>query len=115
MEKMTNVKALAYAIENFKEDAPTEVVEKWEAMKASFEKKSATRTATKTQKENEGIKEIILAALTADGATVTEIQARDAKLAELSNQRVAALLRQLVDAGKAVKSTDKKKSLFAAA
>lgn len=115
MEKMTNVKALQFVVDNFKGEMPEDVAAKIEAIKASFENKAANRKPTKTQEENEGIKDAILAVLTADGATVTEIQGRSETLAALSNQRVSALLRQLVDAGKVVKSTDKKKALFALA
>lgn len=78
-------------------------------------KKSANKKATKTQEENVGIKAEIKSVLTADGATVTDIQSKSEMLAGLSNQRVSALLRQLVESGEVVKSTDKKKSYFALA
>lgn len=77
--------------------------------------KSANKKATKTQEENVEIKAVIKSVLTAEGATVTEIQSKNEVLSNLSNQRVSALLRQLVEAGEAVKTTDKKKSYFAAA
>ena len=115
MEKMTNVKALAYVIDNFSEDIPADVAEKLTAIKTSFEKKSANRKPTKAQEENAEIKETILAVLTFEGATVTEIQGKDEALGALSNQRVSALLRQLIADGKVVKTTDKKKALFALA
>ena len=78
-----------------------------------LEKKSSNKKATKTQEENVEIKAEIKAVLTAEGATVTEIQSRSEILSNLSNQRVSALLRQLIDAGEVVKTTDKKKSYFA--
>lgn len=77
-----------------------------------LQKKSTNKKATKTQIENEGIKETILAVLTDEGATVTEIQSKDDTLASLSNQRVSALLRQLIADEKAVKVVEGKKSLF---
>ena len=80
-----------------------------------LDRKSSNKKATKTQEENEGIKAVIESVLTSEGATVTEIQGRDAVLGNLSNQRVSALLRQLIEAGKVVKTTDKKKSYFALA
>ena len=80
---------------------------------AILDKKSANKKATKTQEENVEIKSEILAVLTSEGATVTEIQAKSATLSDLSNQRVSALLRQLIAEGKVVKTTDKKKSYFA--
>jgi len=78
-----------------------------------LEKKSANKKATKTQEENVSIKEEILSVLTTEGATVTDIQSKSETLSALSNQRVSALLRQLIEAGEVVKSTDKKKSYFA--
>ena len=80
---------------------------------ALLDKKAANKKATKTQEENVAIKEEILNVLTTEGATVTEIQAKSDILNGLSNQRVSALLRQLVESGQVVKSTDKKKSYFA--
>lgn len=78
-------------------------------------RKSSNKKATKTQVENEGFKEEILNVLDVRGATVTEIQAKSEVLSGLTNQRVSALLRQLVNDGKAVKSVEGKKSLFAKA
>ena len=78
-------------------------------------KKSATKKATKTQQENVEIKAVIKSVLSDTGMTVTDIQKQDDTLASLSNQRVSALLRQMVEAGEVIKSTDKKKSYFALA
>ena len=115
MEKITNVKALEYAIENGA-NFPTEVIEKLTAIKTSYEKKSTNKKPTANQVANEEFKATIIDAL-ADGekVTVTELQTKDATLGALSNQRVSAILRQLVDAGKVVKTVDKKKSYFALA
>ena len=80
-----------------------------------LDKKSANKKPTKTQEENEVIKATILNVLTTEGATVTEIQSKDETLGNLSNQRVSALLRQLIAEGSVVKTVDKKKSYFALA
>jgi len=80
-----------------------------------LDKKSANKKATKTQEENEVLKGRILEVLTEKGATVSDIQSKDEVLSTLSNQRVSALLRQLVLNGEVVKSVDKKKSYFAKA
>jgi len=74
--------------------------------------KAANKKPTKTQTENEDIKTEILDVLTSEGATVTEIQGKSEVLGALSNQRVSALLRQMVDAGFVKKTVDKKKSFF---
>ena len=114
MEKMTNVKAINYVVENFGAELPTDVAEKLTAIKASFEKKAANRKPTKVQEANVELKEAIVEVLTAEGATVSEIMGKADALAGLSNQKVSALLKQLVDEGKAVKVVDKKKALFTA-
>ena len=81
-----------------------------------LDKKASSKKATKTQKANVGIKSTILAIL--EGAkpmTVTEMQGASAELGELSNQKVSALVRQLVEAGEVVKTIDKKVSRFSLA
>ena len=75
-------------------------------------KKSANKKPTKTQEENENIKVEILNVLSEEGMTVTEIQSKSDMLGSLSNQRVSALLRQLVNADKVAKTIDKKKAYF---
>lgn len=77
-------------------------------------KKATNKKATKTQEENVGYKALIKEVLAdADvGLTVTEIQARNETLGGLSNQRVSALLRQMIP-DEVVKTMDKKKAYFA--
>ena len=69
---------------------------------------------TKNQKENEGIKETILEVLAGlnEPITVTDFLKADERVAEYSNQKVSALMKQLVDANKVVKIIEKKKSYF---
>ena len=81
-----------------------------------LDKKASNKKATKTQEANVGIKSTILAALEGGKSmTVTEMQGASAELGELSNQKVSALVRQLVEAGKVVKTIDKKVSRFSLA
>ena len=114
MEKMTNAKALNYVLTTY-EDIPSDVRERLTAMHTSLLSKSTNRKPTATQVENEQYKVEILGQLSAIGMTVTEIQHSSETLSELSNQRVSALLKQLVTEGKVVKSIDKKKSYFSLA
>ena len=83
--------------------------------KAKSVKKVGSRKPTAKQKENEVVKAAILEGMTAEGATVTDLMARIPALEGLSNQKVSALLRQLVISGDVVKTIDGKKSLFALA
>ena len=79
---------------------------------AILDRKAANKKPTKTQQENENIKAELLAVLTDKGMTVTEIQSRSEMLGVLSNQRVSAILKQMVDAKQVVKDKDAKRSVF---
>ena len=80
-------------------------------------KRSGKKSETKTQKENKGIKQAILEVLATLDApvTVSELIKSDNAFADLSNQKVSALLRQLISDGKVIKTTEKKVSRFALA
>ena len=83
---------------------------------ALLDKKAQNKKATKTQEQNVGIKVTILKVLATIGSgTVTDIQNGNEELSALSNQKVSALVRQLVESGEVVKTTDKKKSIFSLA
>lgn len=81
-----------------------------------LEKKARNKKATKTQEENVGIKSTILLVLKGGKSmTITEMQGASAELGKLSNQKVSALVRQLVGSGEVVKTIDKKVSRFSLA
>ena len=83
---------------------------------ALLNKKAQNKKATKTQEQNVGIKAAILNVLATIGSgTVTDIQNGNEELSALSNQKVSALVRQLVESGEVVKTTEKKKSIFSLA
>ena len=114
MEKTTNVKALAYVLENC--ELTTEVKEKLEKMKIQFEKKnSAEKKPTATQIANEGIKNIILETLSEKSMTITEMQKANSELAELSNQKISALLKQMTENGSVKREEIKRKAYFSKA
>ena len=79
-------------------------------------KKSSKVAPTKTQVENEKIKEKIVATLVELNryATITDIQNANTELADLSNQKISALLKQLYDNQVIEKMIDKKKAYFKA-
>ena len=111
MEKTTNVKALAYVLDNY--DLPTEIHAKLEKMKFQFEKKnSAEKKPTATQIANEGIKNLILEVIGNSSLTITEMQKINGELAELSNQKISALLKQMVENGSVVREEIKRKAYF---
>jgi hypothetical protein len=119
MTKMTQKNALNYVITNC--EVPTDVKEKLGAMLASLEKRSAhkgDRKPTKTQVANEAYKEIILANMEVGRLyTVGEITAEMpfGENVNLSAQKVSALVKQLKDAGKVVRTEEKRKAYFSLA
>ena len=117
MEKMTNVKALEFAIENG--DFPTEVVEKLTKMRDAYANKSGNRKPTTKQVENEALKADILAILGEDGQTATQIYetiAATGKYADLSLARVTAALTQMYAKGEGTidRIVEKRKPYFKA-
>ena len=81
-----------------------------------LERKSSNSGQTKTQKENEILKEKIVETLKEldKFSTITEIQNSNTELADLSNQKISALLKQLVDSNIIEKVIEKKKAYFKA-
>ena len=77
-------------------------------------KNSADRKPTAVQIANEGIKEVICETLAVhnDKMTISEMQKANAELGELSNQRIAALVRQLKEDGKVERIEEKRKAYF---
>lgn len=117
MEKMTNVKAIEYVVATYGEELPSEVAEKLEKIKASFEKKSTSKKPTANQVANVGFKEEIVKALTESGKAMTigEIQtACGGEIAEFNTSKMSALLTQLRTEGTVTRTFDKKKAYFSA-
>ena len=115
--KMTQKNAIAYVLDNC--EIPKDVREKLVSMKAQLEKKSVAkgeRKPTKTQIANEGFKAIILENMEQGRLyTVTELTKEMPFGEELSTQRVSALVRQLKEAGKVVRTVDKRQAYFSLA
>lgn len=79
-----------------------------------LDKKANSKTPSKTQIENESIKKVIVEVLTESDRplTITEIQNTNEKLVALSNQKISALLTQLVNETIVVRTIEKKKAYF---
>ena len=111
MEKMTNVKALNYVLANC--ELTAEVREKVEKMKAQFEKKnSAEKKPTANQVANQAIVEGILAEME-EGTlyTITDMIKSLPSCADLTNQKVSALIKPLLDIS-IERVEDKRKAFF---
>lgn len=76
-------------------------------------RKSSKKGMSKTQQANIEVKANIVDVLTevGKGLTVTEIQ-KDERMASFSNQKISALLRQLMADGEVEKTIEGKKALF---
>ena len=82
---------------------------------ALLDKKSANKKPTKVQEANEGVKDTIVKVLAENGGkmTVTQIIASGEFEPLTSPQKISALLKQLIEAEKVVKTVEKKTSYFA--
>ena len=112
-KKMTYAEALTFAIENA--DFPTEVVEKLTALRTSIQKKSASPKKLTAQEKNEVLKaEIVefLADTPDTGYTVTDLLKEIPALEGDSNQHVSAVMRQLVQADRVERYTEKRRTYF---
>ena len=119
-KKMT--KATAWAIvkeivENSDHPKSAELVEKIDnELNLLAKKNSAEKKPTAQQVANDGIKTAIVEGMEPNRLyTVTEIIKSIPACAELTNQRVSALLRGLVETGAVVRTEDKRKAYFSLA
>lgn len=78
-------------------------------------KNASEKKPTAQQVANEGLKSVILNTLKENGGlmTITDIQKSCAELSELSNQRISALVRQMVGV-EVERVEDKRKAYFKA-
>lgn len=111
-KKITKRFVLNHLIENYGKDIVVLDFAKHEL--ELLDKKASSKTPTKTQLENENLKEVIVKVLTdlAKPSTISEITNANEKLVDLSNQKISALLTQLINANVVVRTSDKKKAYF---
>ena len=119
MENKKMTKATAWTIvrsivENSGHAQSAELVAKIDNELALLAKKnSAEKKPTAQQTANEVVKTAILNGMERNRVyTVTEVIKEIPECAELTNQRVSALLRQLKDEGKVTRTEDKRKAYF---
>ena len=87
-----------------------------------LDKKASSKSMTSNQKENEQSKARIVQALVELGrpVTITELQANNGEMAQYSNQKLSALIKQMVRSednpnGEITRAMDKKKAYFSIA
>ena len=110
MEKMTNVKALAYVLANA--DLPEDVKAKVENMKAQFEKKnSAEKKPTANQVANDTLKEAILSEMESGRLyTISEMMKELPSCKDHSNQKLSAIVRQML--GVSIERVEEKRKAY---
>ena len=118
-KKLTNVLAIEMVLTFEETKRNSELVEKLHKILEQFEKKSGTskkaKTLTKGQKENMEIKQTILNVLSNEPKTIKELQEEHSELigtSIYSNQKISALLRQLVAEGSVERTEQKRKAYF---
>ena len=85
-------------------------------MELLVKKNSAEKKPTAQQTANVGIQTAILEGMeVGEKYTITDIIKTVPECADLTNQRVSALVRQLVDTNKVVRTEDKRKAYFSLA
>lgn len=117
-KKVTKKEMFGELIRLAQENERTDLIEFCEHEIELLNKKASASGQTKTQAENEKIKVIIAEELTriARAVTISELIKESESLGQYSNQKLSALLKQMVENDKTVtKIVDKKKSLFAIA
>ena len=112
--KLTQRDYFNMIIEEMNKIGRTDLVEFCEDRIEKLSRKSGSTKPTKTQIENEGIKDIIVEVLAEVAPATATAIATDPRVG-VSNQKVTALLRQLVADGKVVRTEDKGKALFSVA
>ena len=81
---------------------------------ALLEKKSGSKSMTKTQKENEVLVEQVYDAMVGLDKAMTVTELMTVEGLDFSNQKLSALLKKLVEGGRVAKTVEGKKSLFKA-
>ena len=119
-KKLTNVIALEMVLAMEEVQANQELVDKLELMKAQFEKKNkssvradGTKILTAEQKKNEIIKGQLIEVLTKceEPQQIKDLMKME-EFSGYSNQKLSALLKQLVSAEKVERVEDKKVAKF---
>ena len=109
---------VAKVVENSNEKNKAEMLDFIAHEVELLEKKNSKSAPTKTQKENEVLMAQLLEALAEFDKPITVsdfMKESSHEVATLSNQKLSALLKKLVDSKKVIKTVEKKKSFFSLA
>lgn len=114
MKKLTKIDMFTLILKELSD--PTQIAFIEHEIELLENKKMVSRKLTQTQKDNEILKLDIVKFLQTSGKsfTITELQKNVSSIENLSNQRVSALLTQLVNSGTVSKTYEKRKAYFSA-
>ena len=114
MKKLTKIDMFTLILKELSD--PTQIAFIEHEIELLENKKMVSRKPTQTQKDNEILKLDIVKLLQTSGKsfTITELQKNVSSIENLSNQRVSALLTQLVNSGTVSKTYEKRKAYFSA-
>ena len=114
MKKLTKIDMFTLILKELSD--PTQIAFIEHEIELLENKKMVSRKLTQTQKDNEILKLDIVKFLQTSGKsfTITELQKNVSSIENLSNQRVSALLTQLVYSGTVSKTYEKRKAYFSA-
>ena len=114
-EKLGTIKNIFFGVKlDIPEDTKEDLIKFIDHEIDLLNKKASASGQSKTQAENEKIKVVIAEELTriARAVTISELIKESENLGQYSNQKLSALLKQMVESGTVTKIVDKKKSLF---
>lgn len=116
-KKVTKKDFYGMIIEMATENGRNDIVEFAQHEIDLLNNKAGKSTLTATQKENENIKEVILAELERIGkpVTITELLTNSEALNKYTNPKITALCTQLLKVNKIVRVQDKKKAYYSIA
>ena len=114
MKKLTKIDMFTLILKELSD--PTQIAFIEHEIELLENKKMVSRKPTQTQKDNEILKLDIVKFLQSSGKsfTITELQKNVSSIENLSNQRVSALLTQLVNSETVSKTYEKRKAYFSA-
>lgn len=111
-KKITKMEMFARVLTRLNEPAEIEFIQHEMDL---LQSKNSNKKPTTAQKENEAFKDVIVDFLTQNEGVkfnILEIQAKVPEVEKLSNQRMSAILKQLVDGGMVQKEYEKRKPCF---
>lgn len=108
--KITSKVALDYVLNSC--TLPADIAEKLQDMRVKLDRKHSDKP-TPAQVENERLKEVLYNAMTTEPKTISEYIKSIDELNDFSTQKIAPLMKKLVEEGKVSREIQGKRTMFA--